>query len=61
IHIEDSRKYWKLIRVSNITEAYYNFQDMLTTLDREDLDTQWRLVKDRFTSAEPAEDMEKAL
>ncbi|GJR48818.1 hypothetical protein Tco_1316921 [Tanacetum coccineum] len=34
---------------------------MLKAFDREDLDTLWSLVKERFTSAEPAEDMEKAL
>ncbi|GJX17081.1 putative ribonuclease H-like domain-containing protein [Tanacetum coccineum] len=28
-------------------------------LQREDLDTLWRLVKEKFTSAEPVEDMEK--
>ncbi|GJR67261.1 hypothetical protein Tco_0013326 [Tanacetum coccineum] len=29
IHIEGSRKYWKIIRVGNITEAYQGFEDML--------------------------------
>ncbi|GJX17080.1 hypothetical protein Tco_0217912 [Tanacetum coccineum] len=29
--------------------------------ETEDLDTLWRLVKEKFTSAEPVEDMEKAL
>ncbi|GJZ10208.1 hypothetical protein Tco_0544967 [Tanacetum coccineum] len=61
IHKEDSRKYWKIIRVSNTTEAFQSFEDMLKAFDREDLDTLWRLVKEKFTSAEPVEDMEKAL
>ncbi|GJS86661.1 reverse transcriptase domain-containing protein [Tanacetum coccineum] len=61
IHTEDSRKYWKIIRVSNITEAFQSFEDMLKAFDREDLDTLWRLVKEKFTSTEPVEDMEKAL
>ncbi|GKC40654.1 hypothetical protein Tco_1053038 [Tanacetum coccineum] len=39
IHTEDSRKYWKIIRVSNITEAYQSFEDMLKAFDKEDLDT----------------------
>ncbi|GKA98703.1 putative ribonuclease H-like domain-containing protein [Tanacetum coccineum] len=39
IHTEDSRKYWKIIRVSNITKAYQSFEDMLKAFDREDLDT----------------------
>ncbi|GJV33806.1 hypothetical protein Tco_1394206, partial [Tanacetum coccineum] len=39
IHTEDSRKYYKIIRVSNITEAYQSFEDMLKAFDKEDLDT----------------------
>ncbi|GJZ36340.1 hypothetical protein Tco_0582531 [Tanacetum coccineum] len=61
IHTEDSRKYWKIIRVSNITEAYQSFKDMLKAFDREDLDTLWSLVKEKFRSVEPTKDMERAL
>ncbi|GJR02735.1 hypothetical protein Tco_0525719 [Tanacetum coccineum] len=61
IYTEGSRKYWKIIRVGNITEAYQGFEDMLKRFDREDLDTLWSLVKERFRAAEPSEDMEKAL
>ncbi|GJV59290.1 ribonuclease H-like domain-containing protein, partial [Tanacetum coccineum] len=61
IHTEDSRKYWKIIRVSNITEAYQSFEDMLKAFDREDLDTLWGLVKEKFRSIEPTKDMERAL
>ncbi|GKE39819.1 hypothetical protein Tco_1463224 [Tanacetum coccineum] len=56
-----SRKYWKIIRVGNITEAYQGFEDMLKAFDREDLDTLWSLVKEKFRSVEPTEDMERAL
>ncbi|GKF46456.1 hypothetical protein Tco_0136258, partial [Tanacetum coccineum] len=61
IHTEGSRKYWKIIRVGNITEAYQGFEDMLKAFDREDLDTLWSLVKEKFISIEPTEDMERAL
>ncbi|GJS85474.1 hypothetical protein Tco_0752015 [Tanacetum coccineum] len=61
IHTVGSRKYWKIIRVRNITEAYQFFEDMLKGFDREDLVTLWRLVKERFRSAEPTEDTERAL
>ncbi|GJX57856.1 hypothetical protein Tco_0287753 [Tanacetum coccineum] len=61
IYTEGSRKYWKIIRVGNITEAYQGFEDMLKRFDREDLNTLWSLVKERFRAAEPSEDMEKAL
>ncbi|GKF76423.1 hypothetical protein Tco_0225867 [Tanacetum coccineum] len=37
IHTEDLRKYWKIIRVRNITEAYQSFEDMLKAFDRDDL------------------------
>ncbi|GJU91523.1 hypothetical protein Tco_1303946 [Tanacetum coccineum] len=53
---EGLRKYWKIIGVT-----YQSFKDMLKGFDREDLVTLWSLVKERFRSAEPTEDMEKAL
>ncbi|GJZ67212.1 hypothetical protein Tco_0630452 [Tanacetum coccineum] len=45
----------------NIIEAYQVFKDMLKGFDREDLVTLWSLVKERFRSAEPTEDKERAL
>ncbi|GJR73910.1 putative ribonuclease H-like domain-containing protein [Tanacetum coccineum] len=39
IHTEGSRKYWKIIRVRNITKAYKVFEDMLKGFDIEDLVT----------------------
>ncbi|GJZ48459.1 hypothetical protein Tco_0602291 [Tanacetum coccineum] len=50
-----------IIRVRNITEAYQVFEGMLKGFDREDLVTLWSLVKERFRSAEPTEDKERAL
>ncbi|GKB60423.1 putative ribonuclease H-like domain-containing protein [Tanacetum coccineum] len=61
IHTEGSRKYWKILRIRNITEAYQFFEDMLKGFDREDLVILWSLVKERFRSAEPTEDKERAL
>ncbi|GJX89052.1 putative reverse transcriptase domain-containing protein [Tanacetum coccineum] len=51
----------QIIRVRNITEAYQVFEDMLKGFDIEDLVTLWSLVKERFRSAEPTEDIERAL
>ncbi|GJX00296.1 hypothetical protein Tco_0184209 [Tanacetum coccineum] len=48
-------------KVRDVTEAYQSFEDMLKGFDREDLVELWSLVKERFRSAEPTEDMEKAL
>nr|GEZ40533.1 hypothetical protein [Tanacetum cinerariifolium] len=61
IHTEGPRKYWKIIMVGRITEAYQTFEDMLKGFDREDLVALWNLVKERFSSAEPSKDKERAL
>ncbi|GKC48248.1 retrotransposon protein, putative, ty3-gypsy subclass [Tanacetum coccineum] len=37
VHTKGSRKYRKIIRVRDITEAYQSFEDMLKGFDREDL------------------------
>ncbi|GKE43699.1 hypothetical protein Tco_1470983 [Tanacetum coccineum] len=55
------KKILKIIRVRDVTVAYQSFEDMLKGFDREDLVALWSLVKERFRSAEPTEDMEKAL
>nr|GEW53254.1 ribonuclease H-like domain, reverse transcriptase, RNA-dependent DNA polymerase [Tanacetum cinerariifolium] len=61
IHTEDSRTYWKIIRVGGITEAYQSFEDTLKGFDKEDLVALWSLVKEKSSSAVPREDKEKAL
>nr|GEZ58935.1 hypothetical protein [Tanacetum cinerariifolium] len=53
--------YWKIIRVGGITEAYQSFKDMLKGFYSEDLVTLWNLVKEKFSSAMPSVDKEKAL
>nr|GEV84878.1 ribonuclease H-like domain-containing protein [Tanacetum cinerariifolium] len=53
--------YDKIIRVGGITEAYHSFEDMLKGFDREDLVAIWSLVKEKFSSAVPSVDKEKAL
>nr|GEY95965.1 hypothetical protein [Tanacetum cinerariifolium] len=47
--------------VGGITEAYQSFEDMLKGFDREDLFALWNLVKEKFSSAVPSVDKEKAL
>nr|GEW11394.1 hypothetical protein [Tanacetum cinerariifolium] len=37
IYTEDTRKYWKMIRVGNHTEVYQFFDDMFKAFDRDDL------------------------
>nr|GEW30810.1 copia protein [Tanacetum cinerariifolium] len=61
IHSEGLKTYWKIIRVGGITKAYQSFEDMLKGFDREDLVALWSLVKEKFSSAVPSIDKEKAL
>ncbi|GJT73964.1 hypothetical protein Tco_1033250 [Tanacetum coccineum] len=58
---EDSRMYWKIIRVGNHTELYQIFEAMLNNFNRDDLDKIWNLVKERFSSTDPTDDKERTL
>ncbi|GJR59698.1 hypothetical protein Tco_1501860 [Tanacetum coccineum] len=58
VYTEDSRMYWKIIRVGNHTEVYQVFKDMLKTFDRDDSVKLCSLVQERFNSIEPTEDKE---
>ncbi|GJX38715.1 hypothetical protein Tco_0252018 [Tanacetum coccineum] len=61
VYSEDSRMYWKIIRVGNHTEVYQIFEDMRKIFDRDDLVKLWSLVHERFNSTEPTEDKEREL
>ncbi|GJR72835.1 hypothetical protein Tco_0085200 [Tanacetum coccineum] len=61
IYFEDSRKYWKIIRVRGHTEAYQTFDDMLKKFNIDDLDKIWNLVKERFGTIKPTKDKEREL
>nr|GEY03253.1 hypothetical protein [Tanacetum cinerariifolium]GEZ79373.1 hypothetical protein [Tanacetum cinerariifolium] len=49
------------VKVGEITEAHQSFEDMLKGFDREDLVALWRLVKEKFSTAVPNVNKEKAL
>ncbi|GJZ06046.1 hypothetical protein Tco_0539839, partial [Tanacetum coccineum] len=61
VFTEESRSYWRIIRVGNHTEVYQVFEDMLKRFDRDDLEKLWDLVKKKFSSTEPTVDKEKVL
>nr|GEV30391.1 hypothetical protein [Tanacetum cinerariifolium] len=61
LHDEEVEKAAAREKVGGITEAYQSFEDMLKGFDREDLVALWRLVKEKFSSAVPNVDKEKAL
>ncbi|GJY60287.1 hypothetical protein Tco_0460944 [Tanacetum coccineum] len=46
VYFEDTRRYWKIIRVRNHTEAYQIFAEMLKKFDRDDMVKLWDLVKE---------------
>ncbi|GJS52467.1 hypothetical protein Tco_0625829 [Tanacetum coccineum] len=58
VYTEDSRMYWKIIKVGNHTEVYQIFEDMLKNFNRDDLVKLWSLVHERFNSTEPTQDKE---
>nr|GEX39901.1 putative nucleotidyltransferase, ribonuclease H [Tanacetum cinerariifolium] len=51
----------EIIRVGGITEAYQSFEDILKGFDKEDQVALWRLMKEKFSTAVPNVDKEKAL
>ncbi|GJU11914.1 retrovirus-related pol polyprotein from transposon TNT 1-94 [Tanacetum coccineum] len=61
VYSKDTRRYWRIIRVGNHTEAYQIFAEMLKKFDRDDLVKLWDLVKERFSTTEPTDDKEKEL
>ncbi|GKC90977.1 hypothetical protein Tco_1151626 [Tanacetum coccineum] len=51
IHKEENKKYFKISRVDGNSQVYLTFNKMLKNFDREDLETLWRIVKERFANA----------
>ncbi|GJR94309.1 ribonuclease H-like domain-containing protein [Tanacetum coccineum] len=49
------------VYVGNHTKVYQFFEDMLKVFNMDDLVMLWSLVKERFSSAEPTDDKERAL
>ncbi|GJS24100.1 retrovirus-related pol polyprotein from transposon TNT 1-94 [Tanacetum coccineum] len=61
VYSQDTRRYWRIIRVGNHTEAYQIFADMLKKFDRDDLVKLWDLVKKRFSTTEPTDDIREGI
>ncbi|GKB02851.1 hypothetical protein Tco_0830940 [Tanacetum coccineum] len=61
IYTEDTRKYWKIIRVGNHTKVHHFFDDMLKAFDMDDLVMLWSLVKEKFNSTKPTDDKEREI
>ncbi|GJV36325.1 hypothetical protein Tco_1408802, partial [Tanacetum coccineum] len=61
VYSEDTRRYWKIIRVGNHTKAYQIFAEMMKKFDRDNLVKFWDLFKERFSTTESIDDKEKEL
>nr|GEU79290.1 hypothetical protein [Tanacetum cinerariifolium] len=53
IHHENNKPYYKIIRVDGTHKLFLSIIALLKNFDREDLETLWKLVKERFESTEP--------
>nr|GEV05471.1 hypothetical protein [Tanacetum cinerariifolium] len=53
IHHENNKPYYKIIRADGSHKLFLSFITLLKNFDREDLDTLWKLVKERFETTEP--------
>nr|GFB94482.1 hypothetical protein [Tanacetum cinerariifolium] len=53
IHHENNKPYYKIIRADGTHKLFLSFITLLKTFDREDLETLWKLVKERFKTTEP--------
>ena len=61
IHHEGDRRFWKIFRVGGAAEQYRLFCDMLRNFDRDDLDTLWRIIQDKFRERYPTDEKEMEL
>ncbi|GJU23919.1 hypothetical protein Tco_1157261 [Tanacetum coccineum] len=53
--------YFQLIRADGSSKRYLSMIKMLQNIDREDLETLWKLVKDKHGNTRPKEDYERVL
>ncbi|GJU93909.1 hypothetical protein Tco_1318665 [Tanacetum coccineum] len=54
-------RYFKLIRVDGSSKSYSSMIKMLQGIDREDLETLWKLVKAKHDNIRPEDDYERVL
>nr|GEU72256.1 ribonuclease H-like domain-containing protein [Tanacetum cinerariifolium] len=52
IHVDNKPRY-KIIRANGTHQLYRSFITMLKNIDRDDLETLWSIVKQRFSSSKP--------
>jgi hypothetical protein len=52
VYSDDFGDAWKIIRIRGITSICRDFEDLVRSCDREDLDTLWIIVQDQFKKDE---------
>ncbi|GJS72304.1 hypothetical protein Tco_0705145 [Tanacetum coccineum] len=58
---EGKKSYYQIIRAGGQSKRYLTFLHMLKDFDREDLETLWKLMKDKHGSTRPEEGYERVL
>ncbi|GJT34798.1 hypothetical protein Tco_0925217 [Tanacetum coccineum] len=61
IHKEGRKSYYQIIRADGKSQMYMIFSHMLKSFDREDLETLYKLVKAKYKSTKPVEDLDLVL
>ncbi|GKA25702.1 hypothetical protein Tco_0711811, partial [Tanacetum coccineum] len=61
IHKEGKKIYYQIIRADGSSKMYLVFSHMLKSFDREDLETLYKLVKAKYGSTRPVEDLDLVL
>ncbi|GJX40129.1 hypothetical protein Tco_0255119 [Tanacetum coccineum] len=61
IHKEGKKNYYQIIRGDGSSKMYLVFSHMLKSFDREDFETLWKLVKAKYGSTRPVEDLDLIL
>ncbi|GJX57434.1 hypothetical protein Tco_0287331 [Tanacetum coccineum] len=61
IHKERKKSYYQIIRADGSSKMYLVFSHMLKSFDREDLETLYKLVKAKYGSTRPMEDLDLVL
>ncbi|GJS44053.1 hypothetical protein Tco_0569096 [Tanacetum coccineum] len=58
---EEKKSYYQIIRAGGQSKRYLTFLNMLKDFDREDLETMWKLMKDKHRSTRLEEGYERVL
>ncbi|GJU34303.1 hypothetical protein Tco_1182657 [Tanacetum coccineum] len=61
IHKEGKKSYYQIIRTNGSSKMYLVSSHMLKIFDREDLETLYKLVKAKYGSTRPVEDLDLVL